>query len=277
MSTKPRERPGLAELLPLLGSDSLGYFFGRERTGDLLAGTLQQDSPLLVLGCVGSGKSLLLASLLRQLYEANAPERLQVTFIDPDQSLAPLFVGRPQTRRVAVRARDFVDALVLPFEEAGQGPYQLLVIDEYMWLAPHDGFRDQWPRFQETLAQLAGDDDLRRRVGLLATSIIGQAEINARFSSTIYIPQDFPLARQPQLEGDLRLQRLVRKYRGHFYIKWSGQDYRLFQAPLLSVSGPPSIPDLLWDRDRTGQDPDQDLFRVAERLRMEDENGEEDN
>ena len=75
-------------MLPLLGSNSLGYIYGRERAGDLLAGTLLEDSPLLVLGSVGSGKSMLLASILRQLY-TNGPERLQVTFIDSDQGLAP--------------------------------------------------------------------------------------------------------------------------------------------------------------------------------------------
>ena len=245
--TRPRGSPSLAELLPLLGRNSLGYILGRERAGDLLAGTLLEDSPLLVLGSVGSGKSLLLASILRQLYEANGPERLQVTFIDPDQGLAPLFKDQPQTRRIVKRERDFMDALALPFEEAEQSPYQLLVIDEFMYLAPHASFRDQWPRFQEVLGRLAGEEDLRQRVGLLATSIAGLAEINDCFSSTIYLPRDFPLSLHIQLEGDPRLQRLVRNFRaGKFFIKRSGQDYRLFQAPLLAVSAPPSIPDLLW-------------------------------
>ena len=121
------------------------------------------------------------------------------------------------------------------------------MVDELLWLAPHDLFLQQWPRFQEVLAQLAEVEGLCQRVGMLATSIIGQAEINARFSSTIYIPKDFPLSLQIQLEGDPWLNRLIRKYRqGNFFIKRNGQDYRLFWAPFLSVSGPPSVPDLCW-------------------------------
>ena len=246
---RSRRGPSIEELLPLLPSNGLGFLYGRERAGDLLAGTLQEDTPLLILGAVGTGKTLLLASILRQLYAANGPERLQVTFIDPDRGLAPLFESRTQTRRIAVRERDFIDALLLPFEETGkpEAPYQLLVADELMWLAPHGPFQEQWQRFQEVLAQLSEDEGLRQRVGLLATSIIGTQETNARFSSTIYIPQDFPFSLQQQLAAEPWLERLVRKYRrGNLFIKWSGQDYRLFRAPFLSVSDPPSVPDLCW-------------------------------
>ena len=106
--TRPRGSPSIREFLPLLHSDSLGYIYGRERAGDMLAGTLQEDTPLLILGAVGTGKTTLLASILRQLYAANGPERLQVTFIDPDRGLASLFESRPQTRMIAVRERDYM-------------------------------------------------------------------------------------------------------------------------------------------------------------------------
>jgi hypothetical protein len=244
-----RRGPSIEELLPLLPNNGLGFFYGRERVGDLVAGDLQEDAPLLILGAVGTGKTLLLASILRQLYAANGPERLQVTFIDPDRGLAPLFESRPQTRRIAVHEGDFLDALILPFEETGpsETPYQLLVVDELMWLAPHGPFQEQWQRFGEVLTHLSEDEGLCKRVGLLATSIIGTQETNARFSSTVYIPRDFPFSLQLQLEGEPWLERLVRKYRrGNLFIKRSGQDYRLFRAPFLSVSGPPSVPDLCW-------------------------------
>ena len=246
---RPRGSPSIGDFLPLLQRDSLGYFYGRERSGDLLAAILQEDTPLLILGAVGTGKTILLASVLRQLYDANGPERLQVTFIDPDRGLAPLFESRPQTCKVAVRERDFMDALALPLEEAGRpgGPYQLLLVDEMMWLAPRGPFQEQWSRFQEILVRLAGDEDLRQRVGIVAASIIGTQEINARFPTTIYIPQDFPLSLQQQLEGEPWLGDLVRKHRqGKFFIKRRGQDYRLFRAPFFSMLGP-SVPDLLWE------------------------------
>ena len=137
----------------------------------------------------------------------------------------------------------------LPFEEAGQpgAPYQLLLIDELMWLTPHGPFQEQWPLFQGVLDRLAGDRDLRQRVGVLATSIIGTQEINSRFSSTIYIPQDFPL----RCNNNWRENRgwiawCKNIVGGTLFIKRSGQDYRLFRAPFLSMLGP-SVPDLFWE------------------------------
>ena len=149
----------------------------------------------------------------------------------------------PTSQRLSVS----VTAWICKLSVARFPPYQLLVADELMWLAPHGPFQEQWQRFQEVLAQLSEDEGLRQRVGLLATSIIGTQETNARFSSTIYIPQDFPFSLQQQLAAEPWLERLVRKYRrGNLFIKRSGQDYRLFRAPFLSVSGPPSVPDLCW-------------------------------
>jgi hypothetical protein len=250
--TRPRGSPSIGDFLPLLQRDSLGFFYGRERSGDLLAATLQEEASLLILGAVGTGKTILLASILRQLYAANGPQRLQVSFIDYDRGLSPLFEGRQQTRKVTVRERDFMDALALPLEEADRpgAPYQLLLVDEVMYLAPHGPFQEQWSRFQEILARLAGDEDLRQRFGVVATSIIGTEEMNARFSTTIYIPRDFPFSLQQHLEGEPRLERLVRKHRqGNFFIKRRGQQYSLFRMPFFSMKGP-SYPDLLWEPDR---------------------------
>lgn len=134
----PSGQPQLEALYPLLENNALEFFYGvQEESGSLLRGSLPHESPVLLLGKPGSGKTCLAGAILCQLYATNGPEKLQVIFLDNGRQISPLFAGLPQTSAIAWRAEQVEAALQRPFQAArgdsGSEPFWLMVIDGMGW------------------------------------------------------------------------------------------------------------------------------------------------
>jgi hypothetical protein len=121
-----------------LGHNTLDFFYGvEEESGELQRGALPHETPVLLQGPPGSGKTCLAGAILCQLYATNGPEELQVVFLDGCQQISPLFAGFPQTSAIAWRAEQVEAALLQPFqsarEDSDSSPFWLMVIDGMGW------------------------------------------------------------------------------------------------------------------------------------------------
>ena len=190
-------QPQLEQLLPLLGGSELAFFYGVGESGELLHATLLQESPLLLLGWTGSGKTCLASAILRQLYEVNGPDKLQVVFVDNDRGISFLFEGQPQTSFVAYEMEDVYEALQRPFtSQMAPGmvsPYWLIVIDGWEWLqqdrASYNGGRI-WSAFRDLPARFAQEEPKGFRGGVMLLSSQETNPFTTPFQTRVRFPDD---------------------------------------------------------------------------------------
>jgi S-DNA-T family DNA segregation ATPase FtsK/SpoIIIE len=76
-------------------SGQLGFCVGRDVTGDLITGNIEKMPHLLVAGATGSGKSIMLHSILISLLYKNSPQTLKFILIDPKRVELSAYNGLP--------------------------------------------------------------------------------------------------------------------------------------------------------------------------------------
>lgn len=76
-------------------SGQLGFCVGRDVTGDLVTGNIEKAPHLLVAGATGSGKSIMLHSILVSLLFKNSPQTLKFILIDPKRVELSAYNGLP--------------------------------------------------------------------------------------------------------------------------------------------------------------------------------------
>jgi S-DNA-T family DNA segregation ATPase FtsK/SpoIIIE len=76
-------------------SGSLGFCVGRDVTGDVVTGDIGKMPHLLVAGATGSGKSMMLHSILISLLYKNSPQTLRFILIDPKRVELSIYNGLP--------------------------------------------------------------------------------------------------------------------------------------------------------------------------------------
>jgi hypothetical protein len=177
---------------------SLSYFYGRTKSGIALHTSLARQMPALILGQAGMGKTGLVISILRQLYDGNDARTLQVSFLDCDQQCAYLFEEQPQAAAIGETERacaEIVETFLRRMEKVPHPdqPYALLVIDGLV-----DLFRDErfLTQFTSILARCC-QEEVRVRFGVLATSWDVPQEITALFRTTIQFATSIGLTQHP--------------------------------------------------------------------------------
>ncbi len=73
----------------------LGFCVGRDVTGDIILGNIEKMPHLLVAGATGSGKSIMLHSILTSLLYKNSPQTLKFILIDPKRVELSSYNGLP--------------------------------------------------------------------------------------------------------------------------------------------------------------------------------------
>jgi len=76
-------------------SGPLGFALGRDVTGDPLFADIERMPHLLVAGATGSGKSILMHSLIVSLLYKNSPASLKLILIDPKRVELTMYSGLP--------------------------------------------------------------------------------------------------------------------------------------------------------------------------------------
>ena len=76
-------------------SGALGFCIGRDVTGDLITANIEKMPHLLVAGATGSGKSIMLHSILISLLYKNSPQTLKFILIDPKRVELSAYNGLP--------------------------------------------------------------------------------------------------------------------------------------------------------------------------------------
>jgi S-DNA-T family DNA segregation ATPase FtsK/SpoIIIE len=76
-------------------SGALGFCVGRDVTGDLITANIEKMPHLLVAGATGSGKSIMLHSILISLLYKNSPQTLKFILIDPKRVELSSYNGLP--------------------------------------------------------------------------------------------------------------------------------------------------------------------------------------
>jgi len=76
-------------------SGPLGFCVGRDVTGDIVMGDIERMPHLLVAGATGSGKSIMLHSILISLLYKNSPQTLKLLLIDPKRVELSVYNGLP--------------------------------------------------------------------------------------------------------------------------------------------------------------------------------------
>lgn len=76
-------------------SGGLGFCVGRDVTGDLITANIEKMPHLLVAGATGSGKSIVLHSILVSLLYKNSPQTLKLILIDPKRVELSAYNGLP--------------------------------------------------------------------------------------------------------------------------------------------------------------------------------------
>ncbi len=76
-------------------SGNLGFCVGRDVTGDIVTGNIEKMPHLLVAGATGSGKSIMLHSILISLLYKNSPQTLRFILIDPKRVELSAYSGLP--------------------------------------------------------------------------------------------------------------------------------------------------------------------------------------
>ncbi len=76
-------------------SGNLGFCIGRDVTGDIVTGNIEKMPHLLVAGATGSGKSIMLHSILISLLYKNSPQTLRFILIDPKRVELSAYSGLP--------------------------------------------------------------------------------------------------------------------------------------------------------------------------------------
>lgn len=196
---------------------TLSYMYGTTEDERPLFSTMEQHTPLLVLGETGTGKTSLLVCILRQLYEQNTARQLQCFFLDDYQQIAYLFEQQQQTVGVSVSHHSiekmlhlFLSVMEQPISGDNR-PYALLVIDEFERL-----FRDREHVIEplERILLLCQRAEIREHFGLIATTFREAEEVRSLFRTTIR----FGPPRSPREENLLELRR--------FLVSGSQQDSR---------------------------------------------------
>jgi hypothetical protein len=183
---------------------NLSYVYGSDTGGRPLQTTLDQQTPLLVLGQAGMGKTCLAAAILHQLYEQNGADRLQVSFLDLDNALGYLFEEQPHTARIGItehESESILKALLLQMRQTPRPdqPYQLLVIDEFLWMLRDE---EQLVAPFTTILSLCAEAQVREHYGVIATGWRGVEQLNAVFRTTIQFASSYGLTQHPA--GEVR-------------------------------------------------------------------------
>lgn len=76
-------------------SGPLGFCVGRDVTGELVTANIEKMPHLLVAGATGSGKSIMLHSILISLLYKNSPQTLKFILIDPKRVELSMYNGLP--------------------------------------------------------------------------------------------------------------------------------------------------------------------------------------
>jgi S-DNA-T family DNA segregation ATPase FtsK/SpoIIIE len=76
-------------------SGPLGFCVGRDVTGEVVTGNIEKMPHLLVAGATGSGKSIMLHSILVSLLYKNSPQTLKFILIDPKRVELSIYNGLP--------------------------------------------------------------------------------------------------------------------------------------------------------------------------------------
>jgi hypothetical protein len=222
----PAGRPQLDELFPLLAYNSLEFFYGVGESGALLRARLSQETSILLLGRLGSGKTCLAASVLCQLYATNGPEELQVVFLDSGSDLAPLFAGFPQTSAIATRPTQVEAALRQPFQARPPGapsPFWLVVLDS-LSLEDRALYKEShtWSMVEALPLRFDREAQTGLRGGLLAISA-DPHPLTTPFQTTVILAHDrgqIALQRRRQSLEQALLRRLATASApGQFLIK----------------------------------------------------------
>lgn len=97
----PNRAAALVRLGSLMGykdfatSGPLGFILGRDVTGEPIFANIEKMPHLLVAGATGSGKSVVIHSLLVSLLYKNSPETLRLVLIDPKRVELSIYEGIP--------------------------------------------------------------------------------------------------------------------------------------------------------------------------------------
>jgi S-DNA-T family DNA segregation ATPase FtsK/SpoIIIE len=143
----PRDDPEVVRLLPLCRQlevdeiPSVTAVLGLADDGAPLL--IRLPSPdvahVLVAGTTGSGKTVLLQTIILSLAMLNRPEEVRMVLLDPKGGAFRLFDGAPHLSRPVIReveeGEEALDSLVRLMEKRGEpgrgvGPHVVLVIDE---------------------------------------------------------------------------------------------------------------------------------------------------
>jgi len=184
---------------------TLSYFYGLTGDGHALSSTLDLHTPLLLLGDTGVGKTSLLVSILRQLYDQNNNRQIQCFFLDDFQQVAYLFEQQSQTggasfshREVEKMLDTFLGWMQAPVHGYDR-PYSLLVIDEFERL-----FRDDEHVIEpfERILSLCRSAEIREHFGIIATTWHEGEEMQSLFRTTIrFAPYTFPESERTRPEA----------------------------------------------------------------------------